>query len=159
MRKIAILSLLLMWLIPAICFAQPGMEGVPSSIRTPQELVEWLSGEFSYRLEMPDSWQSPQETVRTKKGDCEDFAVLVSAFLSRHGISNDILILKFKDLRTSHAICAWKTPGGTYNFTSNKRMHSTGRSELTDAIAKFYPDWEKITFTTRKNKDIKVVKR
>lgn len=159
MKKITILLLLLLLIAPRMAFSQQAIEDIPSSVRGPQELIDWLSGEFDYRLEMPDSWQTPQETIRSKKGDCEDFAVLVSAVLSRLGISSDIIILKFKDLGTSHAICAWKADDGTYAFTSNKTLHRTGQYALTDAISKYYPDWEKITFTTMEKKDIKIVRR
>ena len=81
---------------------------IPSSITTVQDLVEWFSREFSYRMEVPDTWQLPDETIRSKEGDCEDFAVLASAFLGKIGVQSDIAIVSFQGLGVSHALCSWK---------------------------------------------------
>jgi len=121
-------------------------KNIPSSIQTPQALAEWLSSEFSYRMELVDQWQKPQETIDSKAGDCEDFAILASACLTRLGIANNVIILKFRDLDISHAVCLWKDKDGSYNFISNGKLQRTGKRHIESAIGKFYPDCEKIIF-------------
>ena len=128
--------------------------GVPSSLQSPKDISDWLSREFSYRFELPDRWQDPEETLSSKAGDCEDFAILSSELLGRIGISNDIVIVKFRDLNISHAICIWKNPSGSYDFISDRRLHRSGQERIEDAVERYYPDWEKIIFVDQ-NKRLK----
>ncbi len=158
MKKV-IVSVIIIGLCSMFCEVSTGTENIPEFIRTPEDLTRWLASEFQYRLELPDKWQSPEETINLRKGDCEDFAILVSEVLSRQGISSDILILKFKGLKASHAICIWQEKDGTYSFTTNRKLCRTGALEVTSAVEKFYPDWEKIIYTDRTKKHLRVVKR
>ncbi|MDD5634294.1 MAG: transglutaminase-like domain-containing protein [Candidatus Omnitrophica bacterium] len=121
------------------------LEGLPSNIQTPKDLAEWLSDEFQYTFEINDNWQSAQTTIDSRSGDCEDFAVLVSSVLTDHRISNDIVLVDFKGMQIRHAICAWRTDNGTYNFISNKVMYTTSETSLESAIKKYYPDAKSIT--------------
>ncbi|NQT32889.1 MAG: hypothetical protein HQ594_04375 [Candidatus Omnitrophica bacterium] len=108
--------------------------------------------EFSYVWEIPDSWQSPQETINKKAGDCEDFAALASAYLGSIGIPNDLIILEFKDLDISHAVCAWKNEKNRYNFISNQTLVRTGKKDILEAVEEYYPDCEKIVFSDLEKK-------
>ena len=147
----------------SFCFVGSGVsiasEGIPSDIHTPKDLVKWLSSEFQYRLEMPDKWQAPEETIYLKRGDCEDFAILTSEFLAGKGISSHIVVINFKGLSARHAICIWKEENGTYSFTTNRKLRRTGSYSLPSAVEKFYPDWKMITFTDRNKKHLRVIKR
>lgn len=143
-----------------VCFAGTmNLEGVASFIQTPQGLVNWLVKDFRYELEMPDYWQSAEETLRLKKGDCDDFAILASAILSKMNLPNDIVIVTFKGLNISHALCVWKDKDGLYSFISNQKLYETKEAQLEVAIARFYPDWEKITYTDQNKHYKKVVSR
>jgi len=137
-----------------LCFAESF-----ENARTPQELAKWLSQEFKYQWEVIDTWNTPQQTIQSKEGDCEDFAILASAALWKMGIANDILVIKFKDLNVSHCICIWEDENGMYNFISNRQLYNTGTTHIKAAIEKFYPDWEKITFTDYQRKNAQVVRR
>ncbi|MFH1552160.1 MAG: transglutaminase-like domain-containing protein [Candidatus Omnitrophota bacterium] len=149
---------LLLFSLQGVSFAQD-LEGVPASVNTPQTLADWFSSEFGYRFEMTDEWQDPQVTIDSKEGDCEDFAVLASRVLCGLGISNDILVVKFKDLKIAHAICAWKDENGKYSFISNRNLVRTGKSEIDDAIGKYYPDYEGIIFTDENRRYIGMIGR
>ncbi|MFC1643702.1 transglutaminase-like domain-containing protein [Candidatus Omnitrophota bacterium] len=149
---------LMFFSLQGVSFAQD-LAGVPASVKTPQALADWFSSEFRYRFEMTDKWQDSQETIDSKEGDCEDFAVLASKVLYDLGISNDILVVKFKDLKIAHAICAWKDESGKYSFISNRKLVRTGKSEIDDAIEKYYPDYEGIIFTDEKRRYIGMIGR
>lgn len=149
-----ILSLLL---IPQFCLAQ-GVNNLPSFISSPQQLSQWFLKEFKYVGEMPDYWQSAEETMNLRQGDCEDFAILAQAILGRLGINSQIAIVKFKGLNQSHAICIWQE-NGFYNFISNQTLIQTKAGSVKEAIEEKYPDWEQITFTSPKGEHLKVVKR
>lgn len=152
------LFLFIFLLTPAFCFSQ-SLETASSFIHQPQELAIWLSQGFKYEGEMPDYWQTAQETLNLRKGDCEDFAILSQAVLARLGINSSILIIKFKDLKQSHAICVWKDEQSFYNIISNRKLMQTKARTIKAAVQEKYPDWQSIIFTNPKKQYIKVVRR
>lgn len=135
-------------LLPSLGFAAASWQSQVVSIKTPENLANWLKNDFEYVWESFDAWQSPQETINLKKGDCEDFAILAAEVLRRLGVSSDILIIKFKDLKTAHAVCAFKGRGGKYQFISNRQLIETQEDKLQEAIKKIYPDWDYVIFTS-----------
>jgi predicted transglutaminase-like cysteine proteinase len=122
------------------------LNGVPEKVNDPLSLAAWLANEFRYEMEFPNRWQAPSDTIKKKKGDCEDFAALASSCLNRLGIENKIALLKFDGLNLSHAICIWKDSGGNYSFISNRKLKHTGETDINRAVKKYYPDCVKITF-------------
>jgi len=136
-----------------------GLTGIPETINTPEALTSWLKNEFRYRMEIIDEWQTPEETISFREGDCEDFAVLVSSILAGMGIQGDIAIVEFSGLDISHAICMWKDKNGTYNFTSNKTLYRTREEDIASAIQTYYPDWSRIVFTNDKGKELRSIKK
>lgn len=141
-------------------FSQQKMRNVPHSVQSAQDMANWLASEFEYRMEFSDSWQTPHDTIMSRTGDCEDFALLASALLHQMGRENDILILKFKGLKTAHAVCIWKDSNDSYNFFSNRELKRTGKNSLEEAIEKYYPDWEEIRFSKGKSQQYgKIIRR
>ena len=118
------------------------VDDVLSFVRTPEELARWFSNEFTYRMVLPDGPHTAQEVIRSRSGDCDDFANLASAILTRIGIRNEVIVIKFRKLRIAHAVCAWKDRSGRISFISNRELCRTGENTLESAIMKFYPDCE-----------------
>ena len=159
MKKIITITLItIICLSTNLGFAQD-LEKILAAAHTPQELAELFSKEFKYQWEVMDNWNTPQETIQSREGDCEDFAILASAALWRMGIANDILVIKFKDLNVAHCICVWEDEKGMYSFMSNRELYNTGTTQIKAAIEKFFPDWERITFTDYQQKKSQVVRR
>ena len=165
MRKCTIIILgivLFIGLYTSACFPQgleKSFEAVSYIINTPRELARWLASEFTYRMKLPDKQQTPQETMDSGSGDCEDFAILSSAILEDMGIRNDIIIIEFEDLKIMHAVCIWKNESGLYSFMSNQELFSTRKPSIEEAISKFYPDWKKIIYTDPHRNFLKIVKK
>ncbi|MDD5634449.1 MAG: transglutaminase-like domain-containing protein [Candidatus Omnitrophica bacterium] len=142
-------------LVAMVCILSAGaafsqeLAGIPAYVKTPTDLANWMSEEFTYAMEYPDRWQSPQETIDKKGGDCDDFAILASAMLSNFNIDNDIVLVEFKGMNVAHLLCVWKNQDGTYSFISNKKLYNTGEEYLSDAIAHFYPDCSKFTLANK----------
>ncbi|MCU0651413.1 MAG: hypothetical protein MUC39_00505 [Candidatus Omnitrophica bacterium] len=143
--------------LPTICLARQ-VEDVASFIHSPEELSEWLPQNVQYELEMPDYWQSAEETLKRHKGDCDDFAILSSAILSELKIPNQVLIIKFRGISLSHAVCAFKS-GEFCAFVSNGQIISTKAYLIRGAVEEAYPDWETIVFTNANKDRLKVVSR
>lgn len=134
------------------------VENIPSNINTPMALEQWLANEFKYVMEVNhDDWQSPEETIRSKKGDCEDFAILASRVLALWGREGQMIIIHFRGLNIAHAICIWKEENGLYSFLSNRKLHRTGERSIRNAISKYYPDWKSITFIDEKNRRVRML--
>lgn len=140
MKKILMIIFLLT---PTFCFAQ-GLENISGAIQTPQELGVWLANEFRYQGEIPDYWQSAEETLNLKTGDCEDFAILAQSVLKNLGIDSDIVIIKFRGLKECHAVCMFKI-NGFYNFISNQKLIQTKQTSIREAVQEKYPDWQRIS--------------
>ncbi len=138
----------------AVSFAQV-VEAIPSYVTTPAQLSQWFTAEFKYETEMPDYWQSAEETVDLKKGDCEDFAILAQVALEQSNIPSQIVVINFKGLpNQAHAVCIFKT-GDFYSFISNQQLIQTNASTISAAMQEQYPDWEQITFTNAKKENLK----
>ncbi len=131
--------------------------GVPGSVRTPEQIARWFSSEFKYQMTLPDSPQSPGETIARRTGDCDDFAVLAAEILARSGIPSDVIIIKYEGLGMMHAICIFKDKDGTYSFISNMEYHRTHMHDVAGAVAKYYPDYENIIYSNGKREFLKTV--
>lgn len=118
-------------------------------VKTPEALAGWLSSDFLYELALADGWRPPEETIKLKKGDCDDFAILARAVLEELGIKSDIVVLKFRGLSIVHAICLWKDARGNISFISNQKLFHTAEPDIRRAILKHYPDLETIIYTDK----------
>ncbi|MDI6759020.1 MAG: transglutaminase-like domain-containing protein [Candidatus Omnitrophota bacterium] len=156
MKKL-FLSILCLLSLPSLCLSQ-NIEGVTSFIHNPAQLSKWLSKEFRYELEFPDYWQPAQETLNSKKGDCEDFAILTQEILKGLGIKSDIIIVVLKDLKQSHALCMFKD-GESYSYFSNQNLIQTNAGTIKEAIQEEHPDWDSIVFTNAKKQYVKIIRR
>ena len=77
-------ALLIAMLLPAAC----------SSTHPLQKLNEDINHNIAYQADSPrsDYWQTPEETLRRGKGDCEDFAILKMNKLPPQYIGSLVLV-------------------------------------------------------------------
>ena len=148
MKKQILILTILGILMTVNCFAQE-VCNLPAEVKSPTDLVTWYANEFEYRMELWDDCQSPEKTIATRTGDCEDFASLTHVVLKELGVENNVYILKFRGIKTKHAVCIFKENDGTYSIISNKEMYKTRESNLEEALKRYYPDCTK--FTIAKN--------
>lgn len=120
------------------------VEDPQPGLNSPEDLARWLSREFSYTMTLPDGVHSPDATIASRSGDCDDFAILASDILTRMGVENRVLVIRFTGLSMAHAICIWREPNGLYSFISNREICRTGKDSVEEAVRKFYPDCETI---------------
>jgi plasmid rolling circle replication initiator protein Rep len=91
----------------------------PSTIKSPSDLGKWLSESFTYQAEKEDYWKTPEETVKDKGGDCEDFAILAQKVLEDLGYKAYLIILANKETNKGHAVCLFKEKDGTFSVFDN----------------------------------------
>jgi len=85
----------------------------------PQHVGSWVKYWITYTSDgaNKDRWQSAEETFRTRKGDCEDYAILAIELLKELGVKGQLMHFTFYKGKNyhGHAICVFKE-NGKYNF-------------------------------------------
>ena len=140
MKKVFFVLLVIIAAAAPLACASQGLEEAMQGIRSPEDIARFFFQEFTYAMTLPDRAHTPEETIEAMSGDCEDFAILASAMLTRMGIENQVFVIKFSDLKIAHAVCIWKDKNGYYNFISNQELQRTSQRTAEGAIRKFYPD-------------------
>jgi hypothetical protein len=140
MKRVFFVLLLFIAAAAPLACASQGLEEAMQGIRSPEDIARFFFQEFTYTMSLPDRAHTPEETIEAMSGDCEDFAILASAMLTRMGIENQIFVIRFSGMKVAHAVCIWKDKNGYYNFISNRELQRTGQRTAEGAIRKFYPD-------------------
>lgn len=116
----------------------------PKWVNSPSKLSLWLMTNFTYQKEkfkFIDYWKRPEETLRDKGGDCEDFAFLVDRILSDLGYDTEVRGFCREDKKACHAICLIKQ-NEKYTFFSNKYYLSQEHDSIEKLLTNNYPTWE-----------------
>jgi hypothetical protein len=137
-RTILFIVAMLVCVLAPPCVAQE-LSSAPRPTQTPEQIAKWFSSEFKYQAKNPDMPQTPEETLKLRTGDCDDFAFLAAAILAENGVKSKVIIIKYRGSDMMHAICIYRDDNGTYDFISNQELKHTGEHDLTRAVAKFYP--------------------
>lgn len=82
---------------------------------TPEALATFLRRAFTSTTDdalfgVPDYWQAPEEFLARRAGDCEDFALLAQAVLTRQGHDAFVLSL-YRPGGSGHTVCVVRQPG------------------------------------------------
>lgn len=115
-----------------------------SYLKTPQDVALYMWRHFDYegdrrQFGKDDYWQSPQEILANKKGDCEDFAVFAKQILELNGYSAHVLNLYgTKD----HSICIFKK-GGKYGAVDGGKFVAADFKDLQSLITYMDRFWTK----------------
>ena len=73
--------------------------------------INWLTAERK-NLNPLEYWQYPRETIKSKSGDCEDFAILLCSLLRVSGYSSkEVYVVLAKCPRGGHGFVALKESG------------------------------------------------
>jgi predicted transglutaminase-like cysteine proteinase len=89
-----------------------------------------------------DHWSPPFETLRTHRGDCEDYAILKYVALLQAGLSHDdvkIVILRNLLPKEDHAVVAARADG-RWLILDNRRLALVRDTEMVGSIPKLVLD-------------------
>ncbi len=110
-------------------------------------LSKWLKKNIHYKSDRiaGDYWQPPDETLKVKTGDCEDFAILVQALLAEVGTSSEIVFIGLKKgiKNSTHAICVFEQ-GGLYGYFSGPYLHQPFALSIQQLVDEKYLHWTAI---------------
>lgn len=121
----------------------------PSTVTDVRSLAIWLQENFQYQDEDEDYWKSPEETVRDKGGDCEDFAILSSVVLDDLKIKSYILVVTYIDEQDAHAITVFENGRGGYDYFSNNALIKMNAPTLRGLLNRAYHNWRTASFVTK----------
>ena len=96
-----------------------------NNIQTIEDYARWLQTNITYQKDPVDQWAQPEETLKKKYGDCEDYALLNAEVLKVFGYKPRIFILAHRG--GNHAVCAFEKDGYFLWFDNNHLKESTAQ--------------------------------
>lgn len=153
LMKQIILTLCIFLLCFCSCNSSEGIlvsELYPNYIKTPQDIEEWLISEgFYYEADKTrtDEWKTPEQTIKDKGNDCEDYAILVSYILKDLGYKKVMIIAIYgKDL--AHGITWFQEKDDSWSFFSTERIGKMPRFYIAsklknpfDILYYYFSEW------------------
>ena len=109
---------------------------------TPESLARCFA---DFKFELGDKLQDSKVFLDRKKGDCDDFAKLVSEILGRHGYTTRLVVVMME--RQTHVVCYVKEVKGYLDYNlraAAKPLVLSGESleEIADKVAaSFASQW------------------
>ena len=112
---------------------------------TPKAIAAFLQHDFTFVRDEQlfgeaDHWQSPEEFVARKQGDCEDYALLAQALLRRHGIQADVLSLLGEE-GYAHTVSVFLDERGRYNAINQGHLVNYHAPSLQAVASAIHPGW------------------
>ena len=104
------------WIVCFLAFATPfafSEESLkPPTFSSPQELQIFLKENFKYKKDkklfgVEDYWQTSEEFLKNRQGDCEDYAVFAEEELTKMGYSTFLLNI-YGGERLAHTIAVFQ---------------------------------------------------
>ena len=123
----------------------PLLVQLASTYTTPKAVATLLRDEFTFKRDEElfgetDHWQSPEEFLKRKAGDCEDYALLAQAILRLNGIEAYVVSL-FGREGYAHTVCVFKDERGRYNLIDVDKIRYPKTTSLEALASWLYPAW------------------
>ena len=124
----------------------------PSTLKTSQDVGDWLKNNFTYQSEEVDYWKTPEETVKDKAGDCEDYAILSEFVLKDLGYDAWFIVMnpRIKG-EGGHAITIIREKDMTFSFISNTRYKRANAISWELMLDIYYTDYKAVFICKRKS--------
>jgi hypothetical protein len=122
--------------------------------KKPKEISNYMKNSFDFKddyeiFNKSDYWQSPEEFLKNKKGDCEDYAIFSNYFLNKIGYNS--FIISFYGLNNfAHTVTIYEE-NNKFNAFNEDRLYKYQSDTIEETLTKIYPFWTWGAFATRKN--------
>lgn len=133
---------------PAPAFAPQAifspLEALPHPILGPQDLVRFLKKNFKFIEDeklfgVHDYWQTPEEFLGRRTGDCEDYALFAKFVLQSLGYEAEVVSFYGPD-NYAHTIAVYKE-NGRFNVINEDRLYRYQSRTIEEALSKVHPLW------------------
>lgn len=83
--------------------SDPGKVILPDNWSSVEDVMEWTARNIIYVADADDVWQSPEQTMLRRAGDCEDVSILAMSMLRDLGFDPTLEIGTDPKKRLTHA--------------------------------------------------------
>ena len=120
------------------------LKNIALELNSPEAISRYLWKNFRYENDQShfgtaEYWQSPEEFLATRKGDCEDFALMARELLAATG--RKAFVLNIYGDGYAHTICVY-VENGKYNAVDGTDLKRYQADDLKALISKIQPRWE-----------------
>lgn len=121
------------------------LEQAAASHPTPDAVADFLQHHFTFQRDADlfgeiDRWQSPEDFLQRRVGDCEDYALLAQELLRRNGIEAYVFSL-FGPEGYAHTVSVFVDEDGRYNVINQGTLRRYRASSLDVVAAEINPAW------------------
>lgn len=122
----------------------PSLRDLATKLQTPENIAKYLWKNFLFENDQrlfgtEEHWQSPEEFLKNRKGDCEDFALFAHEMLKANGISS--FLLNVYGGRFAHTVVVFKEDG-KYHVIDGSDVRRLGAGNLREVASEIYPHWK-----------------
>ena len=123
----------------------PTLDQLAGTYATPKAVASFLREAFTFKRDEElfgeaDRWQSPEEFVARKAGDCEDYALLARAILRRNGMEAYVFTV-FGNEGYAHTVCVFADHRGRYDIINVDKLRVLDAKSLESVAAWLSPAW------------------
>ena len=123
----------------------PRLDELAHRYTTPNAIASFLRQEFTFTRDADlfgeaDHWQSPEEFVARRQGDCEDFAMLARELLIRNWIKA-YAVSVYGAGGYAHTVCVFVDPQGWYNVIDQGTVRNYHAQSLEALASQLAPGW------------------
>lgn len=120
------------------------LNSLASELSSPKEIAKFMKKNFKFIPDQKlfgkvDHWQTPEEFLNLKKGDCEDYALFSKRLLELKGIEAYVVSIYGRG-GYAHTITVYKQ-NGHYNVINEDRHYKYQKKTIEEALSKVRGDW------------------
>ncbi len=118
---------------------------IASTLSSPEAIARYMWKNFGVESDQAnfgqeDHWQSPEELLATKKGDCEDFARFAYEILRLNG-RKAFMVNIYDKHGYGHTVCVF-SENGRYQAIDGTDVKRLNAATLTEVFNKIHPSWD-----------------
>jgi hypothetical protein len=119
------------------------IETLAHQISSPEALAKFMKHNFKYapdrRLFHEDEyWQSPEEMLERRQGDCEDYALFAKAILEQNGMSASVVSVYWA--ADAHTVAVFEQ-NGKWGIFDLADLHYVDAATMADLAKTIRHDW------------------
>ncbi len=120
------------------------IQALALQLSSPKAIAQWMKKNLDFKEDQAifgteDYWQSAQEILKRKAGDCEDYAILAKALLDELGMESYVISF-YGPNDYAHTIVLFKDKGG-YNVMNEDRLYHYHSKTVEEALSRVHPEW------------------
>ncbi|MBI4115463.1 MAG: transglutaminase-like cysteine peptidase [Candidatus Omnitrophica bacterium] len=115
------------------------LDSLASQLQTPEAIQKFMGKHFVYVEDQTlfgqdEYWQSPEEMLERKQGDCEDYALFAEAILKKNGYRTFIFSVYWED--DAHTVAVFEKEGkwGIFDLDDLRYLKGDSIEDLGKAI-------------------------